>query len=132
MSPVNDDVMVFVVLAAGLRPVMAPMPPRDGNIDIRAVPESTWRSVGAVLTTNVYGMPDDVDELRTRCDRMGIPLLEDAVHAIGTTVGDRPIGTFGTAAWGSPSPIPPARVDRCVHFVRPWCRTRRGFVYSGP
>lgn len=98
MSPVNDDVMVFVVLAAGLRPVMAPVSPRDGNIDIRAVPESTWRSVGSVLTTNVYGMPDDADELRTRCDRMGIPLLEDAAHAIGTTVGDRPIGTFGKAA----------------------------------
>ncbi|WP_328694381.1 DegT/DnrJ/EryC1/StrS family aminotransferase [Streptomyces phaeochromogenes] len=98
MSPVNDDVMLFVVLAAGLRPVMAPVSPRDGNIDIRAVPESTWRSVSAVLTTNVYGMPDDADALRTRCDRMGIPLLEDAAHAIGATLGGRPVGTFGTAA----------------------------------
>ncbi|MDT9696621.1 DegT/DnrJ/EryC1/StrS family aminotransferase [Streptomyces sp. P17] len=98
MSPVNDDVMLFVVLAAGLRPVLAPVSPRDGNIDVRAVPESTWRSVDAVLTTNLYGMPDDAGGLRTRCDRMGIPLLEDAAHAIGTTVGDRPIGTFGTAA----------------------------------
>ncbi|MCG0062202.1 MULTISPECIES: DegT/DnrJ/EryC1/StrS family aminotransferase [Streptomyces] len=98
MSPVNDDVMLFVVLAAGLRPVMAPVSPRDGNIDIRAVPASTWRSVDAVLTTNLYGMPDDAAELRRRCDRMGIPLLEDAAHAIGTALGDRPIGTFGTAA----------------------------------
>jgi hypothetical protein len=98
MSPVNDDVMVFVVLAAGLRPVLAPVSPRDGNIDTRAVPESTWHSVGAVLTTNLYGMPDSAVELRTRCDRMGIPLLEDAAHAIGTTVEGRPIGTFGTAS----------------------------------
>lgn len=98
MSPVHDDVILFVVLAAGLRPVMAPVSPRDGNIEVRAVPESTWRDVGAVLTTNLYGMPDHAAELRTRCDRMGIPLLEDAAHAIGTTADDRPIGTFGTAA----------------------------------
>ncbi|MGC5041115.1 DegT/DnrJ/EryC1/StrS family aminotransferase [Streptomyces sp. DT190] len=93
MSPVNDDVMVFVVLAVGLRPVMAPVDPRNGNIDVRAV-----------LTTHIYGMPDDADELRTRCDRIGVPLLEDAAHAIGRPVGERPIGTFGElrlSAWAS-------------------------------
>ncbi|MDQ1027077.1 hypothetical protein QF035_004659 [Streptomyces umbrinus] len=98
MSPVNDDVILFVVLAAGLRPVLAPVSVWDGNIDPAAVPESTWRSVDAVLTTNLYGMPDRVVELRLRCEELGIPLIEDAAHAIGTHLDGRPIGTFGTAA----------------------------------
>ncbi|QQM41533.1 DegT/DnrJ/EryC1/StrS family aminotransferase [Streptomyces liliifuscus] len=98
MSPVNDDVILFVVLAAGLRPVMAPVSVWDGNIDPAAVPESTWRGVDAVLTTNLYGMPDRVVELRLRCEELGIPLIEDAAHAIGTHLDGRPIGTFGTAA----------------------------------
>ncbi|WP_069883790.1 DegT/DnrJ/EryC1/StrS family aminotransferase [Streptomyces luteocolor] len=98
MSPVNDDVILFVVLAAGLRPVQAPVSLTDGNIDPDAVPESTWRNVDAVLTTSLYGMPDRIVELRRRCDQLGIPLFEDAAHAIGTRVGRRPIGTFGTAA----------------------------------
>ncbi|QEV16328.1 DegT/DnrJ/EryC1/StrS family aminotransferase [Streptomyces alboniger] len=98
MSPVNDDVILFVVLAAGLRPVQAPVSLRDGNIDPAAVPESTWRNVDAVLTTNLYGVPDRVIELRRRCDELGIPLFEDAAHAIGTRVEGRPIGAFGTAA----------------------------------
>ncbi|MEV0558049.1 DegT/DnrJ/EryC1/StrS family aminotransferase [Streptomyces sp. NPDC050597] len=98
MSPVNDDVILFVVLAAGLRPVLAPVSVRDGNIDPAAVPESTWRGVDAVLTTNLYGMPDRVVELRLRCEELGIPLIEDAAHAIGTHLDGRPIGTFGTAA----------------------------------
>ena len=98
MSPVNDDVILFVVLAAGLRPVQAPVSQWDGNIDPAAVPESTWRNVDAVLTTNLYGMPDRVVELRRRCDELGIPLIEDAAHAIGTHVDGQPIGTFGTAA----------------------------------
>ncbi|MCX4973678.1 DegT/DnrJ/EryC1/StrS family aminotransferase [Streptomyces sp. NBC_00620] len=98
MSPVNDDVILFVVLAAGLRPVTAPVSAWDGNIDPAAVPESTWRNVDAVLTTNLYGMPDRVAELRLRCEKLGIPLFEDAAHAIGTRVDGQPIGTFGKAA----------------------------------
>ncbi|MDC0766892.1 DegT/DnrJ/EryC1/StrS family aminotransferase [Streptomyces sp. HD] len=98
MSPVNDDVILFVVLAAGLRPVQAPVSRWDGNIDPAAVPESTWRNVDAVLTTNLYGLPDRVVELRRRCDALGIPLIEDAAHAIGTHVDGQPIGTFGRAA----------------------------------
>ncbi|MFH9726705.1 DegT/DnrJ/EryC1/StrS family aminotransferase [Streptomyces sp. NPDC017254] len=98
MSPVNDDVIFFVVLAAGLRPVQAPLDPRDGSIDTAAVPESVWGGLSAVLTTNLYGNPDPAPELRERCDRLGIPLIEDAAHAIGSTVGGRPVGTYGEAS----------------------------------
>ncbi|WP_338495753.1 DegT/DnrJ/EryC1/StrS family aminotransferase [Streptomyces sp. SJL17-4] len=98
MSPVNDDVIFFVVLAAGLRPVQAPLDPRDGSIDPAAVPESVWGDLSAVLTTNLYGNPDPAPELRGHCDRLGIPLIEDAAHAIGSSVGGRPVGTYGEAS----------------------------------
>ncbi|WP_037820990.1 DegT/DnrJ/EryC1/StrS family aminotransferase, partial [Streptomyces sp. NRRL S-146] len=92
MSPVNDDVIFFVVLAAGLRPVQAPLNPLDASIDIDAVPDEVWGSVSAVLTTNLYGNPDPAPRLRQRCDALGIPLFEDGAHAIGSRVGDRPVG----------------------------------------
>ncbi|MEU3184283.1 DegT/DnrJ/EryC1/StrS family aminotransferase [Streptomyces sp. NPDC006923] len=98
MSPVNDDVIFFVVLAAGLRPVQAPLDARDGSIDMAAVPESDWRGLSAVLTTNLYGNPDPAPGLRARCDALGIPLIEDAAHAIGSEVGGRPVGGFGDAS----------------------------------
>ncbi|WP_281278239.1 DegT/DnrJ/EryC1/StrS family aminotransferase [Streptomyces spongiicola] len=98
MSPVNDDVIFFVVLAAGLRPVQAPLDPRSGAIDESAVPEATWRTVDAVVTTNLYGNPDPAPALRARCDTLGIPLLEDAAHAIGSSVGGRPVGSYGEAS----------------------------------
>ncbi|MGW6507232.1 DegT/DnrJ/EryC1/StrS family aminotransferase, partial [Streptomyces niveus] len=70
----------------------------DGSIDPAAVPESHWRGLSAVLTTNLYGNPDPAPELRARCDALGIPLIEDAAHAIGSTVAGRAVGTFGDAA----------------------------------
>jgi dTDP-4-amino-4,6-dideoxygalactose transaminase len=98
MSALNDDVIFFTVLAAGLRPVLAPVSPDDGNIEPGLVPAQVWASVGGVLTTNLYGLPDRVSALRSECDRLGIPLIEDAAHAIETDVDGRPIGTFGDAA----------------------------------
>ncbi|MFC5674403.1 DegT/DnrJ/EryC1/StrS family aminotransferase [Streptomyces incanus] len=98
MSPVNDDVIFFVVLAAGLHPVQAPLNPFDASIDIDAVPDETWGSLSAVLTTNLYGNPDPAPELRARCDALGIPLFEDGAHAIGSEVGGRPVGTWGDAS----------------------------------
>ncbi|AXG82525.1 DegT/DnrJ/EryC1/StrS family aminotransferase [Streptomyces paludis] len=98
MSPVNDDVIFFVVLAAGLRPVQAPLNPYDGSIDLGAVPESVWGGLSGVITTNLYGNPDPAPELRSRCDTLGIPLIEDCAHAIGSTVAGRPVGSFGDAA----------------------------------
>ncbi|WUN87782.1 DegT/DnrJ/EryC1/StrS family aminotransferase [Streptomyces bobili] len=98
MSPVNDDVIFFVVLAAGLRPVQAPLNPLDASIDVDAVPDELWGSLSAVLTTNLYGNPDDAPRLRAKCDALRIPLLEDGAHAIGSEVGGRPVGSWGDAS----------------------------------
>lgn len=88
MSPISADEVLFVVLAAGLRPVIAPVSPRDGNLDLSAV---DLGSVDAVLTTNLYGLPDDVRALT------GVTVIEDVAHAIETSVEGRPLGTFGVA-----------------------------------
>jgi dTDP-4-amino-4,6-dideoxygalactose transaminase len=98
MSPVTDDVIFFTVLAAGLRPVMAPLSAEDGNIEPDLVSDDVWSSLDAVLTTNLYGLPDRALDLRSRCDGLGIPLIEDAAHAIQTLVDGRRVGTFGEVA----------------------------------
>ncbi|MFH0178246.1 DegT/DnrJ/EryC1/StrS family aminotransferase [Streptomyces cacaoi] len=98
MSPVNDDVIFFVLLAAGLRPVQAPLNPLDASIDVDGVPDEVWGSLSGVLTTNLYGNPDDTPRLRKKCDALGIPLFEDGAHAIGSEVGGRPVGAWGDAS----------------------------------
>jgi hypothetical protein len=95
MSPLEDDTVFFGALAAGLRPVMAPVSAHDGNIRVDAVDEATWSTISAVLTGNTYGLPDRVIELGALCGRLGIPLIEDAAHALETDIDGRPIGSFG-------------------------------------
>lgn len=98
MSPVNDDVVFFTVLAAGLVPVIAPLDPRTGNLDPTAIPDASLREARAVLTTNLYGTPDRMDVLEARCREHGTILLEDAAHAIDSRCAGRRIGDFGVAA----------------------------------
>ncbi|MGP4093633.1 DegT/DnrJ/EryC1/StrS family aminotransferase [Nonomuraea sp. KM90] len=99
MSPISADEILFLVLAAGLRPVIAPLSPRDGNIDVSRV---DLAAVDAVLTTNLYGLPDDAPALA------GKTLIEDVAHAMETDLGGRPLGTFGRAGVFSLSKHPGA------------------------
>ncbi|MFG1686888.1 DegT/DnrJ/EryC1/StrS family aminotransferase [Nonomuraea sp. NPDC049269] len=99
MSPISADEILFLVLAAGLRPVIAPLSRRDGNIDASRV---NLGQVDAVLTTNLYGLPDAVSAFT------GKILIEDVAHAMETTVDGRPLGTFGQAGVFSLSKHPGA------------------------
>jgi len=98
MSPLEDDTVFFGALAAGLRPVMAPVSTQDGNMRIDAIDGETWSTIGAVLTGNTYGLPDRVVELSETCGRLDIPLIEDAAHALETDLDGRPIGSFGAVS----------------------------------
>ena len=119
MSPLEDDTVFFGALAAGLRPVMAPVSTHDGNMRIDAIDDATWSTISAVLTGNTYGLPDRVVELSATCGRFEIPLIEDAAHALETDVDGRPIGSFGAVSAFSLSKHFPGRggvlaVDREV------------------
>ncbi len=98
MSPLEDDTVFFGALAAGLWPVMAPVSIRDGNMCIDAIDDTLWSTISAVLTGNTYGFPDRVAELSTKCVRFGIPLIEDAAHALETDIDGRPVGSFGAVS----------------------------------
>jgi hypothetical protein len=77
---------------------MAPVSTGDGNVCFEAVDEATWSNIAAILTGSTYGLPDRVVEAKSRCDRLNIPLIEDAAHALETEVDERPIGSFGAAS----------------------------------
>jgi dTDP-4-amino-4,6-dideoxygalactose transaminase len=98
MSPVNDDVVFFTVLAAGLIPVMGPLDPRTGNLDPASVGEAAWRNVSAVMTTNLYGIPDQMQHLAEICRRKGILLIEDVSQALDSRAGGLRVGEFSSVA----------------------------------
>jgi dTDP-4-amino-4,6-dideoxygalactose transaminase len=58
----------------------------------------------AISATHVYGAPCDVDSLQRLADGLGVPLVFDAAHALGSSSAGRPVGGFGTVEVFSLSP----------------------------
>lgn len=63
--------------------------------------ESKGRRAAAVVLVDLYGMPADMDALIAICDRHGVPAVEDAAEALGSTYKGRGTGGFGKFAYYS-------------------------------
>lgn len=49
----------------------------------------------AVVLVHLYGQSANIDPIKEACDRYGVPILEDAAEALGSTYKGRAPGTFG-------------------------------------
>jgi dTDP-4-amino-4,6-dideoxygalactose transaminase len=81
-----------------MTPVFAPVDPATGNLAPTAVSPGQWKDIDAVLTTNLYGMPDDMNCLQEVKAAHGITVIEDACHAFDSSVNGRQTGSFGDCA----------------------------------
>lgn len=50
----------------------------------------------AIIAVHLYGMPAKIEEIALIAEHYGIPLIEDAAEALGSTCNGRALGTFGT------------------------------------
>ncbi|MEU8617779.1 aminotransferase class I/II-fold pyridoxal phosphate-dependent enzyme [Streptomyces sp. NPDC048623] len=105
----GDEVIVpslsFIATAnavryVGAEPVFADVDLATGNLTAATVDAVRTGRTKAVLVVHQAGVPADVKALRTACDGWGLPLVEDAACAIGSTVDGASVGRGALlAAW---------------------------------
>jgi dTDP-4-amino-4,6-dideoxygalactose transaminase len=49
----------------------------------------------AIIPVHLYGMPANMKAISAIADEFTIPIIEDAAEAIGSTIDEKPCGTFG-------------------------------------
>jgi dTDP-4-amino-4,6-dideoxygalactose transaminase len=84
-----------VVSRLGAVPRFAEIDPRTYTLDPAALSAAISDRTRAVVVTHLYGLPADMDGLRAVAARHGLPLVEDACQAIGSTFGGRRAGALG-------------------------------------
>jgi dTDP-4-amino-4,6-dideoxygalactose transaminase len=88
-----------VVEHVGATPVFVDVEPTTLQIDPAGVERAITRRTAAILPVHYGGHPCDIERLlKAAADAGGIPVVDDAAHALGAAVGDRPIGSFGAAS----------------------------------
>lgn len=89
-----------VVRYVGATPVFADVDVETGNLTAATVAAVLTPRTRAVVLVHQAGVPADVDAVRALCEPRGVPLLEDAACAAGSTYRGRPVGSgSAVAAW---------------------------------
>lgn len=87
------------VLAAGAVPVLADIEPDTYCLSVSAAEAAVTPRTRAILVVHLFGQPADLPGFERLCAARGLLLCEDAAQAHGAAVGERRVGSFGTAAF---------------------------------
>jgi dTDP-4-amino-4,6-dideoxygalactose transaminase len=82
------------LLYEGAIPVFADIQANTLNIDPSQVRALVTERTRAIVCVHYGGYPCDMDELHEIGRERGIPVIEDAAHALGASYGGQPIGSL--------------------------------------
>ncbi|MFN7964711.1 MAG: DegT/DnrJ/EryC1/StrS family aminotransferase [Acidobacteriota bacterium] len=85
------------VLFVGATPVFAEIDPITWDLDPAAAAAAVTSRTRALLPVHVFGRPCPMARYLEIADKLGAAVVEDSCEAIGTTIGGKHAGTFGTA-----------------------------------
>ncbi|HUK62129.1 MAG TPA: aminotransferase class I/II-fold pyridoxal phosphate-dependent enzyme, partial [Dongiaceae bacterium] len=87
---------VNVIEHVGATPVIVDIEPDTFNLDPEAVAAAITPRTRALLTVDYGGHPADYARLLPLAEKHGLPVVEDAAHALGATWQGRPVGSYAT------------------------------------
>lgn len=98
-SPVACPAFTFAatpsaILLAGHRPALVECD-ADLHLDLDDLKRVLTEGAKAVVVVHMRGFASDMPAICDLADEWGVPVIEDAVPALGARIGDRHLGTFG-------------------------------------
>lgn len=84
------------IILAGHRPVLIEADD-DLHFDVADLRRKYTPDMRAIVVVHMRGFGSDVDEIKRFADEVGVPVIEDAVPALGADLRGRRLGTIGRA-----------------------------------
>jgi perosamine synthetase len=84
------------LLYIGAKPVLVDVGLKTLNLDIEDLKRKISSKTKAIVCVHYGGLPCDMDEIQALATSFGIPVIEDAAHALGAKYNGKWIGTYLT------------------------------------
>jgi len=97
-SPLTWASTANTILNMGAKVVFADVQRRSLNIDPEALEQAITERTRAIMPVHLAGRPCDLDAIYSVAERHGLPVVEDAAHALGAVYKGTPIGNCGPYA----------------------------------
>lgn len=94
-------VVANAIRYVGARPVYVDCTHENFNIDLEEAERKTTPRTKALVLQHTFGIPADMDAALDLARRNDLILIEDCVHALGSTYRGRQVGGLGDAAFFS-------------------------------
>lgn len=82
----------MAVLHSGAKLVWADVDPKNGNLSPDSIAEKITSRTKAIMVVHYAGIPAAIRRIRSVAQKRGIPVIEDAAHALGATYEGQNIG----------------------------------------
>jgi perosamine synthetase len=91
-TPMTAEPTNMAVLHAGAKPIWADVCANNGNISPDSIAGKFSSKTKAIVVVHYAGIPADIRRIREIAETHGIPVIEDAAHALGATCEGQMIG----------------------------------------
>ncbi|ADZ42001.1 TPA: DegT/DnrJ/EryC1/StrS family aminotransferase [Yersinia enterocolitica] len=86
---------VNTIMQTGAKVVFVDSELDTWNIDIQDVRRKITCKTKAIMVVHLYGLPCNMDSIKSLCDNNSLLLIEDCAEAFGSKLNGRHVGTFG-------------------------------------
>lgn len=86
------------VLSVGATPVFCDIDENSQNATVETITPRLTSKTKAIIPVHLAGWPCDMPAIRALADKHNLIVIEDCAQAVGATVRDQPVGTFGHVA----------------------------------
>ncbi|MGE5504996.1 MAG: DegT/DnrJ/EryC1/StrS family aminotransferase [Actinomycetota bacterium] len=83
----------MAILEAGARVAWADVDPANGNVTGASVAAAITPRTKAIMVVHYGGIPAPLADIHAVAERHGVPVIEDAAHALGARYGGRSLGS---------------------------------------
>jgi dTDP-4-amino-4,6-dideoxygalactose transaminase/nucleoside-diphosphate-sugar epimerase len=95
IPPITWGSIGNMIVHMGATPVFADINGRTLNVDPASIEEKITKNTRAIIPVHMAGQACDLEAIYALSEKHGIPIIEDAAHAFGTTYNGKPIGSIG-------------------------------------